>query len=741
MLLRLGDCELDMAAREVRLAGAVRRIEPRAYALLACLAERGNRVVTKQELLSMVWPGRQVSDASVARAVMKARQAIGDTGEPALIRTIPRVGYRLVVEPQDTSGAHHAAPTAAAASAVPLRIALLPFENATGDAALEWLEFGLMSLVAHAIGHDARLSPVATQSLLAAVDGAKATGHGLADTVRRATGAQLVVRSRVSRDGTGYEVAFECVGTAQASRVSADTPAELAGPMANALEEILFPGAAADPPQPHAGDPLAVAAFARGLQALARQRFPQAANLLRMALELTPGSPSLQLELLRALSGVGDLDGVKPLARRLLARAERNADLLLCARVHTALSATHAFHLSFMPAAFHAELALRVMGDDGGLDEQALIHLLRAQVAAFREDRATMDRSLDRLHALCERSGNRLLLLSRLALLATAARARVDYELAAELSMQAARGAQELHVPRNMVTAAINCACDLAMLGRWAEAAAHAEEAFAAALLLDNPSSVAQISPGACWIYRLTGTPAASQHIVDAMPADESLPPLARLWTLAARGHHAAATGDHALAAQRFARSLQLLRESGNRVNEKDTLPWLVCSLVRTGELDQAEAELRNALPATHDKSQQLPHWLLHSRALLAHARGHGEAALEQLLRLADARAAPLWRAWAALDAAWLQAEAGRCAEALALLGRLPPAFASHPLAHAVAARARFGCGDLPAAQRLHQRYLESARHRSPQPYLASLGRVYAGSGSPPPAPCLPSQM
>jgi hypothetical protein len=62
-------------------------------------------------------------------------------------------------------------------------------------------------------------------------------------------------------------------------------------------------------------------------------------------------------------------------------------------------------------------------------------------------------------------------------------------------------------------------------------------------------------------------------------------------------------------------------------------------------------------------------------------------------------------------------------------------------LAHAVAARAQFGCGDLPAAQRLHQRYLESARHRSPQPYLASLGRVYAGSGSPPPAPCLPSQL
>lgn len=736
MLLRLGDCELDLAAREVRLAGKVRPIEPRAYAVLACLAERSNRVVTKQELLETVWPGRRVSDASVARAVMKARQAIGDTGEPALIRTIPRVGYRLAAEPGEAPSADQ---TATAAPAVPLRIALLPFENATGDAALEWLEFGLMSLVAHAIGHDARLSPVAMQSLLAAADGAQATGSDLAETVRRATGAQVVVRSRVTQGGEGYELAFECVGTAQASRVSAVSPGELAGRMANALEELLYPGAAAD--APHSGDPLAVAAFARGLQALARQKFPQAANLLRMALELAPGSLPLQLELLRALSGLGDLDGVKPLARKLLARAERYGDLLLSARVHTALSGAHAFHLSFVPAAFHAEVALRVMGDEGPLDEQAIVHLLRAQVAAFREDRATMNQALESLRLVCERSGNRLLLLSRLALLATSARARIDYECAADLSMQAAQGAQELHVPRHMVTAAINCAVDLAMLGRWAEAAAHAEEAFAAALLLDNPSSIAQISPGACWIYRLTGTPAASQRILDAMPADDSLPPIARLWILAARGHHAAAAGDHALAAQRFARSLQLLRESGNRVNEKDTLPWLVCSLVLSGGLDEAQAVLENALRAAPANSHQLPNWLLHGRALLTHARGLKESALEQLVHLTDAPAAPLWRAWGAFDAAWLQAEAGGGADALALLRRLPPAFATQPLAYAVAARAHFGCGDVGAAQRLHERYLESARHRTPQPYLASLGRVYAGLQSPPPAPCLPSQL
>jgi tetratricopeptide (TPR) repeat protein len=190
-----------------------------------------------------------------------------------------------------------------------------------------------------------------------------------------------------------------------------------------------------------------------------------------------------------------------------------------------------------------------------------------------------------------------------------------------------------------------------------------------------------------------------------------------------------------------FADSLQLARESGNRFNEKDILPWLVCALVRCGRLDEAEAALADVPDAGHAKGDELSRWLLHSRSLLAHARGDEEQALALLLRLAEASTAPLWRAWGALDAAWLLAEAGRGTQALALLRRLPPAFGPHALTHAVAARAHMARAELAAARRMHQRYLDAVRHRAPQPYLANLGSAYAATGSVPPAPCLPSQL
>jgi len=741
MLLRFGDCELDLASREVRVAGEPRAIEPRAYALLAFLAERRNRVVTKQELLAAVWAGQRVSDASIARAVMKARQAIGDSGDPPLIRTIPRVGYRLSVTPQAAAKPDPAVSKAAAASPAPLRIALLPFVNATADPSLDWMEYGLMSLVVHAISQDARLSPVATQSLLAAVDGAQATGADMAETVRRATGAQVVIRSHLSRRGDGYELTFECVGTAVASTLSALNLTDLAASMPIALEELLFPGTVSEAPQAYVGDPLAVAAFGRGLQALARQKFSQAANLLRMALDLAPGTVAIQLELLRALCAVPDLDAARPLVRRLFARAERDGDLLLTARVHTALATAYAFQSSFPQASYHIELALRVMGTEAPIDEQASGYMMRARLAGYKSDHVAMERALDRTRQLCEQSGNRLGLLERMIMLALTAASRADYEVGAELTAQAAQGAQDLHVPRLVVSASIHCAAHLGLLGRWQEAAAHVEDAFAAALLLNNAASLAQISPGACWIYRLTGTPAASQRIIDALPPDDKLPTLARGWTLFARGSHAAALGDHELAAQFFGQTIRLFRETGNQLNQKDTVPPLIISLVLCGRLEEAEAEIAGVLQSAPASDHDASRWLLHSQALLAHARDDRERALELLLQLAEAPTAPLWRAWAVLDAAWLQAEAGQGVLALALLRRLPPAFASHALTHAVTARSQFACGDAATASRLHQLYLDSARHRTPQPYLVGLGQTYAGTGTAGPAPCLPSQL
>ncbi|MGM9489303.1 winged helix-turn-helix domain-containing protein [Ideonella sp. YS5] len=714
----------------MRVAGSRRPIEPRVFELLAYLAKRPDRVVTRRELLAGVWPGQRVSDAALARAVMKARQAMGDGGESSAIRTVPRIGYRFV-------GAPGAAP--ATVGATPQRrVAVLPFDNATGDASLDWVCLGLMSLVAGAIGGEAGISTVAVSALLAALDGAASTGADPVASVRAATGAEWIVRGQVTRPSSEYRLSLECLGLGTVEAEAA-TPGELGPRGAGALACLLQPGTGKPPAVSHEPNPLVSTAFARALQAQAQQRHQQAVNLLRMAEMLSPGSTPVRLELLRALCGMADLAAARPIARGLLAEAQRRRDGLLTARVNMALARAHMYAQAFEPAIDHIEQSLYWLGEDGPPEEVARSHLIRAQAAYFMGDHAACEQALDRMGAPCEQSGNRLLSLSRGTMLAYMARALGDRERAADLTVQLVHSARELHSMRELVTAGSNASTDFVLLGRWSEAAAHAEQAFAAAVQSKDRICLCTAVCNGSWGYMILGVPAAAQRLVEALPADEGLSSLERLWTASSRSHEAAVAGRHAQAVEFFTQALRLLRASGNRLNEGDVLPWLLRSLVHCGRLDEAEAELTAARSLLGASAQGQ---LNHCHALLAHARGRPEQALQSLgLMLGDAHLPPLWRAWAVWDASWLLAEADKGDVAQAMLERLPPGFDKLPLASAVAARVRLAQDDLEAARRCHQQYLLAASHGLVPRYLRDLGECLAGARPAPPVPCLPSRL
>lgn len=737
--LRIGACELDLGAGEVRVAGERQAVEPRVLALLRHLAERPDRVVTKHELREAVWRGRPASDAALTRAVLKARRVIGDSGTPRLIRNVPHVGYRLVVPLPDDRALASFQP----APSPPRRLAILPFDNATGDTAMDWVRLGLVSLVAHSIGHDPRLSVLAPPAAPEAPDGAQTPDIGPIDDLRPATGAQVVVRGSVSRSGDRHELAIECAGIGT-SRVHADSAGELAPRAAQAIVAMLFPDAATvTAPPPASGDPLATTAFARALRASAQQKYLPAANLLRMTLALAPGSAPVELELLRALCALGDLDGSLPLARRLLADADRRPDRLLAARIHLALGRAWMCHSSFLRAASHVEQGLFLLAGQGPLDEQASGHLLQAQIAAFALDHDAVERALERMRAACELSGNRLLDIARLMMLASLAWSRSDCRTAAALSVRAAHAADEMRARRYAATAHVNAAAALVHFGQWNDAASHAEQGFAAAACLGDPSAICAAAALGTWVYMITGVPAAAQRMIEAMPAEDRLAPLDRPRALIARANHAASIGDHAAAARQLTQALARLHDGGDRLTEACLLPWLLCALVRCGQLDEAEATLGNASQSLGDRGPIHARlaWL-HCRAQLAHARGRPARALQLLLQLVAADTVPLWHNWAVLDAAWLCAEQGRSAQALGLLQRVAPEFATQPLATAVAARVRFGAGDAAAAQRLHRRYRDATHAGIVHPFLADLGSGYAGTGGAvPPAPALPSRL
>jgi DNA-binding winged helix-turn-helix (wHTH) protein len=89
-------CAIDTAAHAMYVAGVERHLEPRGFEVLLYLIRHRHRVVSKHELLDVVWPTWHVTENVVARCVMKLRRAIGDDVRGGrMIRTVHRVGYRF----------------------------------------------------------------------------------------------------------------------------------------------------------------------------------------------------------------------------------------------------------------------------------------------------------------------------------------------------------------------------------------------------------------------------------------------------------------------------------------------------------------------------------------------------------------------------------------------------------------------------------------------------------------------
>jgi DNA-binding winged helix-turn-helix (wHTH) protein len=93
----LGDWLIQPTAGRICRGETLIRLRPQLVDLLACLAGRAGRTVSKREILDAVWPGLHIADSGLARCVAELRQALGDVAqEPRYIETIRKRGYRLV---------------------------------------------------------------------------------------------------------------------------------------------------------------------------------------------------------------------------------------------------------------------------------------------------------------------------------------------------------------------------------------------------------------------------------------------------------------------------------------------------------------------------------------------------------------------------------------------------------------------------------------------------------------------
>ncbi|MEM9707354.1 MAG: winged helix-turn-helix domain-containing protein [Pseudomonadota bacterium] len=110
-ILRFEDFAVDIDNFRLSRGNTRVPVEPLVFDLLSLLVAEAGRVVTRDEIIEIVWQGRFVSDSTVSTAIKGLRKALGDTGEDQrLIRTVRGRGFEFVAPVEQPEGPADAEP-------------------------------------------------------------------------------------------------------------------------------------------------------------------------------------------------------------------------------------------------------------------------------------------------------------------------------------------------------------------------------------------------------------------------------------------------------------------------------------------------------------------------------------------------------------------------------------------------------------------------------------------------------
>jgi TolB-like protein/DNA-binding winged helix-turn-helix (wHTH) protein/Flp pilus assembly protein TadD len=264
--IRFGDdFELDVRAYELRSAGIPLKLKPLTMELLLLLVERRGELVTREQIVERIW-GKGVfldTDNSINAAISRIRQVLRDDAEqPRFVQTVTGKGYRFIapvveanpaavdagaaapiISPEHQVGKriseHHVpkGPTlrlwpllvgvvivlivglgayfqwsrSHARSQPPsgrLMLAVLPFENLTGDAAQDYFSDGLTEEMITELGglNPEHLGVIARTSVMFYKHNPKPL-----DQVGRELGVQYVLEGSVRRDSRNVRITAQLI--------------------------------------------------------------------------------------------------------------------------------------------------------------------------------------------------------------------------------------------------------------------------------------------------------------------------------------------------------------------------------------------------------------------------------------------------------------------------------------------------------------------------------------------------
>jgi TolB-like protein/DNA-binding winged helix-turn-helix (wHTH) protein/Tfp pilus assembly protein PilF len=267
-ILCFGSFQVDLGSRELRRQGLKISLQDQPFRLLALLLERAGEVVTREELRDKLWPADTFVDFdhSLNTAVRKLREALGDSAEtPRYVETLARRGYRFVAPvaalgptppPAHSAAAEVASPSAPMTARRPpsarrvvviaavltsaalvaywvggrtrpptqpgrrLTLAVLPFDNLSGDADQEYLSDGLTEEMITQLG---RLEPDRLRVTARSSTWKYKHAERDIDRLRRELGADYVLEGSLRRSGERVRVTAQLIQAVDQTHVWAET--------------------------------------------------------------------------------------------------------------------------------------------------------------------------------------------------------------------------------------------------------------------------------------------------------------------------------------------------------------------------------------------------------------------------------------------------------------------------------------------------------------------------------------
>ncbi|HEY1745507.1 MAG TPA: winged helix-turn-helix domain-containing protein [Xanthobacteraceae bacterium] len=164
--LTVGRFRLDVVRRQLTRDGTPVQLGSRALDILCVLADANGEIVSKDELMNRVWAGVIVDENNIQVHVSALRKVLDDgKSSETYVMTVPGRGYRLVGLEALGPGANvmpeNSPPPARSTN--PL-IAVLPFQNMSGDPEQEYFADGMVDEIITGLSRIKWLSVVSRNS-------------------------------------------------------------------------------------------------------------------------------------------------------------------------------------------------------------------------------------------------------------------------------------------------------------------------------------------------------------------------------------------------------------------------------------------------------------------------------------------------------------------------------------------------------------------------------------------------